>query len=51
MEAAADQFERAIQLEPRNMTANYNLALMYQYTERNELAKSQWKTFLKLDPH
>ena len=48
--AAADQFERAIQLEPRNMTANYNLALMYQYTERNELAKSQWKTFLKLDP-
>lgn len=48
--AAADQFERAIQLEPRNLTANFNLALMYEYTERNELAKSQWEQFLKLNP-
>ena len=47
---AADQFERALQLEPRNLTANYNLALMYQYTERTELAKEQWKQFLKLNP-
>ena len=48
--AAADQFEHALQLEPRNLTANYNLALMYQYTERTELAKEQWKQFLKLNP-
>ncbi len=48
--AAADQFEHALQLEPRNLTANYNLALMYQYTERTELAKEQWKQFIKLNP-
>ncbi len=48
--AASDQFERAIQLEPRNLTANYNLALMYQYTERTKLAKEQWKQFIKLNP-
>ena len=48
--AAADQFERVIQLEPRNLTANFNLALMYEYTERNELAKTQWKRFLDLNP-
>ena len=48
--AAADQFELVLQLEPRNLTANYNLALMYEYTERTELAKEQWKQFLKLNP-
>lgn len=48
--AAADQFERAIQFEPRNLTANYNLALMYQYSERIKLAKEQWRHFLGLNP-
>ncbi len=48
--AAADQFERVLQLEPRNLTANFNLALMYEYTEREELAKTQWKRFLELNP-
>ena len=48
--AASEQFERALQLESSNLTANFNLALMYEYTERNELAKAQWETFLKLDP-
>lgn len=48
--AASEQFERALQLESSNLTANFNLALMYEYTERNELAKAQWKTFLKLNP-
>lgn len=48
--SAADQFERAIQFEPRNLTANYNLALMYQYSERIKLAKEQWKHFLGLNP-
>ncbi len=47
---ASEQFERALQLESSNLTANFNLALMYEYTERYELAKAQWKTFLKLDP-
>lgn len=48
--AAAEQFEKVIQIDKRNLTANYNLALMYEYTERIELAKTQWKTFLELNP-
>ena len=48
--AAAEQFEKVIQIDKRNLTANYNLALMYEYTERIELAKTQWKTFLSLNP-
>lgn len=48
--AAAEQFERVIQLEPGNLTANYNLALMYEYTEKREQAKAQWKRFLELNP-
>ena len=48
--AAAEQFERVIQLEPGNLTANYNLALMYEYTEKHEQAQAQWKRFLDLDP-
>ena len=48
--AAAEQFERVIQLESDNLTANYNLALMYEYTEKREQAKAQWKRFLELNP-
>ena len=48
--AAAEQFERVMQLEPGNLTANYNLALMYEYTEKHEQARAQWKRFLELDP-
>ena len=48
--AAAEQFERVIQLEPSNLTANYNLALMYEYMEKSEQAKAQWKRFLELNP-
>jgi tetratricopeptide (TPR) repeat protein len=48
--AAAEQFERVIQLEPSNLTANYNLALMYEYTEKREQAKAQWQRFLELNP-
>lgn len=48
--AATEQFERVIQLEPRNLTANYNLALMYEYREKTEQARAQWKRFLALNP-
>ena len=48
--AATEQFERVIQLEPRNLTANYNLALMYEYREKYEQARAQWQRFLDLDP-
>ena len=48
--AATEQFERVIQLEPRNLTANYNLALMYEYREKREQARAQWQHFLNLNP-
>ncbi len=48
--AATEQFERVIQLEPRNLTANYNLALMYEYREKREQARTQWQRFLDLNP-
>ena len=48
--AATEQFERVIQLEPRDLTANYNLALMYEYREKREEARAQWQRFLELNP-
>ena len=48
--AATEQFERVIQLEPRNLTANYNLALMYEYREKRIEARAQWQRFLELNP-
>ncbi len=48
--AASEQFERVLQIDKRNLTANFNLALMYEYTDRIELAKTQWKRFLELNP-
>ena len=48
--AATEQFERVLQLEPGNLTANYNLALMYEYREKREQAITQWKRFLELNP-
>ena len=48
--AATEQFERVIQLEPGNLTANYNLALMYEYREKREQARAQWQRFLELNP-
>ena len=48
--AATEQFERVIQLEPSNLTANYNLALMYEYREKREEARMQWQRFLELNP-
>ncbi|MDE0012782.1 MAG: tetratricopeptide repeat protein [Candidatus Poribacteria bacterium] len=48
--AATEQFERVIQLEPRNLTANYNLALMYEHREKRQQARAQWQRFLDLNP-
>lgn len=48
--AASEQFERVIQLEPSNLTAHYNLALMYEYREKREEARAQWQLFLELNP-
>jgi tetratricopeptide (TPR) repeat protein len=47
---AAEQFEMALQIDPGDLTANYNLALMYEYSEKKDLAIDRWKRFLKLNP-
>ena len=49
--AAAEQFERVIQLEPENLTANYNLALMYEYTEKTAASERTVATFSGLSIH
>ena len=48
--AAAEQFEKAIQVNPEALSGNFNLALMYEYSGRTKLAIAQWKRFLKLNP-
>ena len=47
---AAEQFEMALQIDPEDLTANYNLALMYEYSNKRQLAIDRWKRFLKLKP-
>ena len=48
--AATEHFEMVIQLNPKNLTANYNLALMYEYTGKKQQAINRWKKFLELNP-
>ena len=48
--AAAEQFELALQLDPKDLTANYNLALIYEYTGKKQQALGRWKRFLELNP-
>ena len=47
---AADQFENVIQLDPKNPTANYNLALVYENWGKKTLAIQQWQRFLEMNP-
>ena len=47
---AAEQFERMLQLTPKDFSGNYNLALMYEYTGKKQQAIDRWKKFLKLNP-
>lgn len=47
--SAIEKFEMAVQLEPQNLTANYNLALMYERVKKRQLAIARWKKFLELD--
>ena len=48
--AATEQFEIVVQLNSKNLTANYNLALMYEYTGKIQQAINRWKKFLELNP-
>jgi tetratricopeptide (TPR) repeat protein len=47
---SADYFEKALQIDPKNPTANYNLALVYEKWGKNKLAIEQWKKFLSMNP-
>ena len=48
--AATEQFETVVQIDPKNLTANYNLALMYEYSGKTQQAINRWKKFLELNP-
>ena len=48
--AATEQFELVVQINPKDLTANYNLALMYEYTGKTQQAINRWKKFLELNP-
>ena len=47
---AAEQFELVLQLDPQDLTANYNLALIYEYTGKKQQALGRWQRFLELSP-
>ncbi|MBT7101289.1 tetratricopeptide repeat protein, partial [Candidatus Poribacteria bacterium] len=49
LRAAADQFERALKLDGRNLTANYNLAMVYQYMDKRALAIERFRYLLTLE--
>ena len=49
LRAAADQFEHALKIDGRNLTANYNLAMVYQYMARRSLAVERFRYLLTLD--
>jgi len=47
---SADMFERVLQQDPKNPTANYNLALVYERWGKTKLAIEQWQKFLNMNP-
>ena len=48
-EAAEKLYLRAIQLEPENERAHYNLGLLYKELNHTQLAKQQFEKVLALD--
>ena len=47
---SADLFEKVLQQDPKNPTANYNLALVYERWGKTKLAIEQWQKFLNMNP-
>ena len=47
---SADMFEKVLQQDPKNPTANYNLALVYERWGKTKLAIEQWQKFLNMNP-
>ncbi|MFC1546359.1 tetratricopeptide repeat protein [bacterium] len=48
-EQAKKEFKRVLKLEPKNIEAFYNLALAYEATNDNDLAKKYYEQVLELD--
>ena len=51
LERAAEEFRRALDLNPAFAPAVFNLALFYERTNAADQAELQWKRYLQLDPN
>ncbi len=51
LERAAEEFRRALDLNPAYAPAVFNLALLYERTNAVDQAELQWKRYLQLDPN
>src|SRR5437763_1485765 len=49
-ETAAEAFEQAVEADPANARARYNLALAQQYLEESESAIAGYRRAIDLDP-
>jgi tetratricopeptide (TPR) repeat protein len=47
---ASEYLNRAIEINPSNITLQYNLGLIYLNSGQNEKAKEMFSNILKLDP-
>ena len=51
LDRAAEEFRRALELDPSFGPAVFNLSLFYERTNSADQAASQWKRYLQLDPN
>jgi len=51
LDRAAEEFRRALELDPAFAPAVFNLALLYERMNSLEQASLQWKRYLQLDPN
>ena len=51
LDRAAEEFRRALDLDPGFAPAVFNLALLYERMNSQEQASVQWKRYLQLDPN
>lgn len=51
VEKAAEEFRRALELDPAFAPAVFNLALLYERLNNAKQASLQWKHYLQLDPN
>jgi Tetratricopeptide repeat len=51
LDKAAEEFRRALELDPAFAPAVFNLALLYERLNNSEQASLQWKHYLQFDPN